>query len=563
MTPQQESNPVSSGHVPALGRRHWVGVLRAGAVLAIAVCAAGAIVGHSKGTTARPDYHIMVSERAAAAQEAKQGSPPSLEPFGQFAWLGYLLHNLRVAGRSLLLGSVSLGLLAMRSAYGTALTAAYAVWTVAELAAEATGAAPWHVAVGLLLPHGVPELLAMLLAWALGIRLGLVWLWPLQGLSRFGSFKQLLKWSCVSLLAIVPLLLLAGLLEQHVSPLLADRYILRLDRTGTLEGEQRWGSLCGSSGSALAPDGRRISFKNEHSTEVWLASTHPPGPASRLVRARAGFKFSPPSWSPDASQIALASHSREMGASEGSRVVVAEVKSGETHAIESGPPGIYLGVDWSPEGQLLAVLVGDPQSKAVDIWLHDLDAGRWRQLTQFGVGEKADPSGLSWAPDGGEIAFVRASKVEASERSRPAGRYGREWTICTITPDGSTVREVTEVNSYTPLSWSPDGAWIAFVAADANGSRSFGDLSLVSADGKRRIGNLARADALSSISWSPDGQRLAYHRLLTCLTGELTPVASDLEMAGATLPTPPAAAFSNAGRGSTGPSLVVSSNRTP
>jgi Tol biopolymer transport system component len=98
----------------------------------------------------------------------------------------------------------------------------------------------------------------------------------------------------------------------------------------------------------------------------------------------------------------------------------------------------------------------------------------------------------SWSPDGRQIAFVRESGA-----GRDCCSAGKVGTIHLVSPLGGPDRRLNAlpVPSLSPLSWSPDGQWLAAVRAPSDGA----PLTRPSPPG---------VDA--SPAFSPDGCRLAY-----------------------------------------------------
>lgn len=94
------------------------------------------------------------------------------------------------------------------------------------------------------------------------------------------------------------------------------------------------------------------------------------------------------------------------------------------------------------------------------------------------------------SPNGQRIVFVEHP------------RSGIRSQIMVLEPDG-TVRQLTRLprGAFSP-AWSPDGRWIAFVAA--------GDIFVMRADGSdiRRLGGTPGDD--DSPDWSPDGAHIAF-----------------------------------------------------
>ena len=109
----------------------------------------------------------------------------------------------------------------------------------------------------------------------------------------------------------------------------------------------------------------------------------------------------------------------------------------------------------------------------------------------------ASNSGISdfaWSPDGKIIAY--------------AGPTGGGFEIWTIPSTGGQARRLTSTLRFKKqLTWSKDGAWIAFLAVQDNGTT---DLWAVSADGETLLNLTESAAEEGSPAWSPDSTQLAF-----------------------------------------------------
>jgi uncharacterized membrane protein SpoIIM required for sporulation/ABC-type transport system involved in multi-copper enzyme maturation permease subunit len=133
---------------------------------------------------------------------------------------GILTHNLWVVGISLALAPLSFGALPLMLPLPSMLL-------VGLFAGEAAfvGLNPLVFLAVFILPHGIPELAAVVLAMGFGLRLGASIMSPPRGFSisegLLLSLADLLK---VFLLLVIPLLLLAAVVEVHVTPLVVMRF---------------------------------------------------------------------------------------------------------------------------------------------------------------------------------------------------------------------------------------------------------------------------------------------------------------------------------------------------
>src|SRR6266540_302257 len=131
-----------------------------------------------------------------------------------------------------------------------------------------------------------------------------------------------------------------------------------------------------------------------------------------------------------------------------------------------------------------------------------------------------------------QSASRRTPDAQSSPTGAAAGRvngliaFGCGYRICTMVPDGTSVRDVMDgydkglvVAGYTP-AWSPDGTKIAFTGYDHEGSSSGGganyDVYTMNADGSdlrnltKTPDDVARGASQGPPVWSPDGTMLAF-----------------------------------------------------
>jgi dipeptidyl aminopeptidase/acylaminoacyl peptidase len=188
---------------------------------------------------------------------------------------------------------------------------------------------------------------------------------------------------------------------------------------------------------------------------------------------------------------------------------------------------------WSPDGKSIAFL--RTKDKRSQLWLIAVDGGEPRKLTELPEGSICE---LRWAPGSRRLSFCfrpsaagwtrdAAKKREENGKSKPPRvisrvryRFDAEgfhderqhvW-VCDI--DGGPVKQLTS-GDYDDLSavWSPDGRTIAFVSnripdPDRHAYRS--DLWLVASNGGKPRRLATPVGSKASLSWSPDGTRIAY-----------------------------------------------------
>jgi stage II sporulation protein M len=125
-------------------------------------------------------------------------------------------HNMRAVGLILLAGLISFSVLGML-VYIVNLSAVGALLGVFQL----LGFSPVVLAVNGLLPHGIFEIPALILASAAMLRIGVVLVTPQIGRSMGEVvLEQLADWTKIAIGLVLPLLLIAAVIETYVTPLL-------------------------------------------------------------------------------------------------------------------------------------------------------------------------------------------------------------------------------------------------------------------------------------------------------------------------------------------------------
>lgn len=147
------------------------------------------------------------------------------------------------------------------------------------------------------------------------------------------------------------------------------------------------------------------------------------------------------------------------------------------------------GMDWSPDGQWLAVAWQDEIGSLPQIYRISTESGLYEPLIE---NEQANARPV-WSPDGSRIAF----------QSQVDGR----WQLFVLELESGAITRLTdETTSDARHAWSPDGQRIAFVALDGSNR----DLYLMNADGSGRQRLTDHPAVDSSPAWAPDGRRIAF-----------------------------------------------------
>jgi len=154
---------------------------------------------------------------------------------------------------------------------------------------------------------------------------------------------------------------------------------------------------------------------------------------------------------------------------------------------------------WMPDNQRI-VYVSDLNALKNFLWIVEGSGGS-PQLIQASATLGDNVESPTVAPDGKRIAF--------SHRTAANDGLRRRTDIWIVHLDTGQLLPLVQGGdgSYAP-AWSPDGAWIAYVArhGDAN------DLFVVPASGGTPV-QLTTVGAVAAPTWSPDGRMIAFLRL--------------------------------------------------
>ncbi len=157
-----------------------------------------------------------------------------------------------------------------------------------------------------------------------------------------------------------------------------------------------------------------------------------------------------------------------------------------------GMPGVYRGVDVSPDGKRIAVHRHD--GTGGDIWLSD--SVHRESMLRFTFDASQDNSDPIWSPDGSHIAYASLRNGKWGIYQKPASGTGGEETL--VEPDLPKA----------PMGWSPDGKSIVYTVYGANSGVDQWLLTLV---GDRKPVALWQSPFRKTHSQiSPDGKWIVY-----------------------------------------------------
>ncbi len=253
---------------------------------------------------------------------------------------------------------------------------------------------------------------------------------------------------------------------------------------------------------AFSPDGSRIAFisfdMNNLQHTLYIADID----GSRLQRIISGPAFmGEPTWSPDSSKIAFArGHDNTLNGwamklTCRPEIYVVEVSSRKYTSLTQGEGG--TDPTWSPDGTRIAF--NSFRDGNNEIYTMSSDGNDVQRLTYTDWAE-AEPA---WSPDGKQIAYAaHLFQTDVGCGFIPMGRPPESEAapsyIYVMEADGTNQTMLEITSGGNEPTWSPDGAWLAFVLADKNGSQVY----VTEASGSGLTQLTSGAEEKSSLSWS-------------------------------------------------------------
>jgi len=239
--------------------------------------------------------------------------------------------------------------------------------------------------------------------------------------------------------------------------------------------------------------GGRIAFASNRDGNYEIYAMNADGSEARRLTHNP-FQDREPSWSPDGTLLLFQStRSRHTD--------LYVINADGTDERQLTTAGAASG-DWSPDGQRIAYVSGEP---SMDLYLMGADGTNPARLTD--LGEDWAISTPDWSPDGTHIACT----LDAWPRGGSEADFSvwvlslADWTGEPLGLDRLRPLPRTGMGLNDQPAWSPDGARLAYGAAEGNQPAVY----LIDADGTnpRRVPGQALVED-SRPTWSPDGTRL-------------------------------------------------------
>jgi len=242
---------------------------------------------------------------------------------------------------------------------------------------------------------------------------------------------------------------------------------------------------------AFSPDGNQVAFGFEGEDKCGIYTVMIGG--DKALRLTDGRADGSPTWSPDGRRVAFYRH-----IDDGNAIYVVPALGGTEQRLYAGRSSPWAsGLDWSPDGKVLAFSEGQKDKNRAWIALLSLADSSTRRLTSPS-GQEYD-SAPAFSPDGSTVAFVRGIVA------------GAVSDLYVMPAAGGTPKRLTSDNTWIrgSLTWTPDGREIVFSSARGG----LDALWRVSATG----GAPRPVAGVGVIAWSPSispkGNQLAYQQM--------------------------------------------------
>jgi Tol biopolymer transport system component/serine/threonine protein kinase len=242
---------------------------------------------------------------------------------------------------------------------------------------------------------------------------------------------------------------------------------------------------------AFSPDGKQVAFvwdgDKADNFDIYVKLVDAGAPL-RLTSNPAQEAF--PTWSPDGRYIAFC---RQV--SDHAEIWVVPALGGAEQKLTASAG--CLGLSWSPDGKLLAIVDRNVPLAPLGIFLYAFETGTKQKLTSP-PGEYFGDTRPKFSPDGKSLALIRA----------PSGASGDLYVLHLADGGRREPQRLTFDRGVGNLDWTADGRKIVFSAGDVGRT----SLWMIPASGGTPERLSAGGENSSALSISRSGSRLAYSR---------------------------------------------------
>ncbi len=180
------------------------------------------------------------------------------------------------------------------------------------------------------------------------------------------------------------------------------------------------------------------------------------------------------------------------------------------------------GVEWKLDGSCVGFLMARGEKAKTQVWTIPASGGEAAQLTS----SETSVSSFRWHPAGNAIAYVAAAPQSKREKELEKKGYGfvffeenlkdRNLYVQKVGADGrmGEAEPITEGCSVWRIEWSPDGKAIAAAISPKNlvdHQYMFQKIWIVDPESKTKRQLTDNPGKLGDFAWSPDGARIAYN----------------------------------------------------
>jgi tricorn protease len=240
----------------------------------------------------------------------------------------------------------------------------------------------------------------------------------------------------------------------------------------------------------------------ECGADLWLASTREGVPPRKLaIEVHADSQTNPETTltlDKGATEIALSPDERHVVFAVRGELFLMPIQANAKATRLTHSPAYDHGAAWAPDGQKILFL--SDRSGHEDVYLlepNDPEHPKLVEAHHFKVTQLTDTPqaelGLSFAPDGKRVAFVRAGKL---------------WGM---NPDGTDQKPIVNDVQVIDYEWSPDSKWIVYARMDGHFAS---ELYIIPAAGPTKENparNITRyATFNAGVTWSKTGHKLAF-----------------------------------------------------